>query len=92
MSLLLRGSTWHIRKTVAGVMIAESTKTGNRRLAEQIMAKRVSEVTQAVMLGGKKPIKLHKAIDEFIASRAQTAGGKTHPYILPTSSPFQTKT
>lgn len=69
MSLILRGSVWHIRKVIKGITIAESTHTGNKRLAEQIMAKRITEVTTEVVLAGKKPIKLHDAIDLFVKSR-----------------------
>lgn len=70
MTLILRGNTWHIRKTIKGIRLDESTKTSNKRIAEQIMAKRINEVTQEVVLAGKKPIKLHAAIDLFVKSRA----------------------
>lgn len=68
--MILRGNTWHIRKVIKGVTLAESTHTGNRRLAEQIMAKRITELTTELVLAGKKPIKLHDAIDLFVKSRS----------------------
>lgn len=44
MSLVKRGKIWHVRTQVAGVTIAKSTKTANRRVAEQLEAKWISEV------------------------------------------------
>lgn len=74
--LLLRGGVWHMRKVIKGVMLAESTRTGNRRLAEQILAKRVNELTQEVVLAGKRPIKLHDAIDAFVKSRSHLSSAQ----------------
>jgi len=68
--LLLRGQTWHMRFSVKGQKVAESTHTSVRREAERIMAKRKSELVQEVVLAGKKPIRLHAALDTFIASRS----------------------
>ena len=67
--LILRGQTWHIRTQIKGVMIAESTHTGIRRDAERILAKKKAELIEEVVLGNKKPIKLHDAIDLFVKSR-----------------------
>ncbi len=67
--LLLRGTTWHLRFTVKGVTVAESTHTSNRREAERIRDKRRSDLVQEVVLAGKKPIRLHAAIDLFLRSR-----------------------
>lgn len=39
MALIKRGDTWHVRKIVGGVTNARSTKTSNKRLAEQLEAK-----------------------------------------------------
>ncbi len=68
--LMLRGNTWHMRFRVKGQKVAESTHTSVRRDAERIMAKRKAELVQEVVLAGKKPIKLHDALDMFIASRS----------------------
>lgn len=67
--LILRGEIWHIRCTVKGIKIAESTHTSNRRQAEQILAKKKAALIEEVVLGGKRPIKVHAAIDLFVASR-----------------------
>lgn len=74
--LLLRGGVWHMRKVIKGVMLAESTRTSNRRLAEQILAKRINELTQELVLAGKRPIKLHDAIDAFVKSRGHLASAQ----------------
>jgi integrase/recombinase XerD len=68
--LLLRGGTWHMRFTIKGQTVAESTHTSKRQEAERILAKRRSELVQEVVLAGKKPIKLHDGIDAFVASRS----------------------
>ncbi len=39
MALIKRGDIYHVRAQVAGVMIARSTKTSNKRIAEQLEAK-----------------------------------------------------
>lgn len=67
--LLLRGDTWHMRFSVKGVAVAETTRTGNRREAERILAARRAELVQQLVLGKLKPIKLHDAIDEYQRSR-----------------------
>lgn len=74
--LILRGSTWHMRFTVRGVMVAESTHTSSRRDAERILAKRKAELVDQLVLGKLKPIKLHDAIDEFQRSRSHLPSHK----------------
>ena len=69
--LILRGDTWHMRFSVKGVLVAESTFTTSRRAAERILATRRAELVEQLVLGKLKPIKLHTAIDEFLRSRAQ---------------------
>ncbi|WP_179190262.1 site-specific integrase [Hydrogenophaga sp. IBVHS1] len=59
-----------MRFIVKGQVVAESTHTSVRRDAERILAKRRAEVVQEVVLAGKKPIKLHDALDLFIKSRS----------------------
>lgn len=68
--LLLRGGIWHMRFTLKGQTVAESTHTSIRRDAERILAKRKGALVEEVVLAGKKPIKLHDAIDLFVKSRS----------------------
>lgn len=74
--LILRGDTWHMRFTVKGVQVAESTHTSVRRDAERIVATRKAELIQHLVLEKVRPINLHKAIDEFLKTRAGTPAHK----------------
>lgn len=74
MALIKRGKIWHVRTQVGGVMIAKSTKTANKRIAEQLEAKWISEVHAEVVVAGRKPITVEKAIAVFLDSRRGTAG------------------
>ncbi len=74
MALIKRGKIWHVRIQVAGVMIAKSTKTANKRLAEQLEAKWINQIHSEVVVAGRKPVKVEKAIAVFLESRRGTAG------------------
>ncbi len=87
MALIKRGEIWHVRRMVGGVMIAKSTKTTNKRLAEQLEAKWASEVHSEVVVAGRKPITVEKAIAEFLNSRRGQAGHSSAEIKL---RPFQT--
>jgi len=65
-----------MRFTIKGQTVAESTHTSNRREAERILAKRKTELVTEVVLAGKKPIKLHAALDAFAKSRAHMKSGQ----------------
>ena len=71
--LLLRGDTYHLRFTVKGVMVAESTHTKNLREAERILNKRRAEMHTDVVLLDRRVTNLHAAIDTFCTSRATPA-------------------
>jgi integrase len=74
MSVFKRGNIYHVRAQVGGVMIARSTKSSNKRIAEQLEAKWISEVHAEVVIAGRKPVTLEKAITAFLAARRGTAG------------------
>lgn len=74
MALIKRGKIWHVRVQVAGVMIAKSTKTANKRLAEQLEAKWINQIHSEVVVAGRKPVTAGKAIASFLESRRGTAG------------------
>ncbi|MDM0042172.1 site-specific integrase [Variovorax sp. J22R193] len=88
MALLKRGKIYHVRAQVGGVMIAKSTKTANKRLAEQIEAKWISEVHAEVIVAGRKPITVEKAIEVFLASRRGTPGWESAGIKLRAFEPF----
>jgi integrase len=67
--LLLRGDTYHLRFMFKGTLIAESTFTKDRREAERVLTKKRAELHQDVMIGGKRVIKFHDAIQRYIKTR-----------------------
>lgn len=74
MALLLRGNIYHVRQQIGGVMIAKSTGTSNKKLAEAIEKKWSTEVHQEVFVAGRKPINVDKAMSEFLKLRRGMAG------------------
>lgn len=69
MALIQREGIWHVRKMVNGIMLAKSTKTTNKRQAEQIEAKWVAELVQNVLVAGQAPVTLARVMTEFLAPR-----------------------
>lgn len=76
MALTERNGTWHWRKIIQGHTFARSTKTGDKKLAEQIAALWEAEAIKEVVLKGTKPVLLHSVIKAFIDAREGTGG---HP-------------
>lgn len=74
MALLKRGKIWHVRAQIGGVLIAKSTKTANKRIAEQIEAKWISEVHAEVVVANRRPITVEKAIAAYLESRRGMKG------------------
>ncbi|MEJ7930989.1 site-specific integrase [Ramlibacter sp. AN1015] len=74
MSLKLRGGVWHFRKMINGHIISRSTKTSDKKLAEQIAAKFEHEAVKEIVFTGNKPITLHAAIEGFLKARKGTGG------------------
>jgi integrase len=74
MTLKKRGDIWHWRRMIDGQIFARSTKTSDKRLAEQMAAKWDSEVLREVVVDGTKPTTVHAAIDAFLKSRGGTGG------------------
>lgn len=74
MSLTLRNGVYHFRKTINGQVVARSTKTGDRKLAEKIAAKIEHEAVKSIMFEGVKPVTLSAAVDAFLRARKGTGG------------------
>ncbi len=68
---------WQMVFQIDGVVVRESTKTADKRLAEQIYAKRKGELFSEVVVRGRKPIKVEKALTLFRKSRVGTAGAES---------------
>jgi integrase len=49
--LTKRGGVWHIDKQIGGAKLRESTRTSDLKEAEEILAKRVTEIRQARLYG-----------------------------------------
>jgi integrase len=74
MALTERNGIWHWRKIVHGHAFARSTKTGDKKLAEQIAALWEAEAIKEVVLKGTKPVLLHSVIKAFLDARKGTCG------------------
>jgi integrase len=74
MALTERNGIWHWRKIVQGHTFARSTKTGDRKLAEQIASLWEAEAIKEVVLKGTKPVLLHSVIKAFLDARKGTGG------------------
>lgn len=74
MALTKRGDVWHWRKMINGQIHSRSTKTNDKRLAEQIVAKWEYEATRTLLVEGTKTVPVHDAIDAFLAARKGTGG------------------
>ena len=80
--LINRNGVWHMRFVLRGVAVAETTSTSNRREAELMVARRKTEILNQTMLGKLKTIKLHDAIDQFVASRAHLPSNGSRKFNL----------
>ncbi|RZI40507.1 hypothetical protein EGT07_22975 [Herbaspirillum sp. HC18] len=81
MSLKKRGGIWHWRKMINGQILARSTKTPIKKLAEQIAAQWEAEALKELVVDGTKPVLVHQVIDAFLESRKGTgsyANAGTH--------------
>jgi integrase len=74
MTVYKRGEIFHVRAQVGGIKIARTTKSSNRRVAEQLEKKWVSEVFDEVIVAGRRPITVAKAVEMFLASRRGLKG------------------
>lgn len=74
MALTERNGIWHWRKVVQGHTFARSTKTADKKLAEQIAALWEAEAIKEVVLKGSKPVLLHSVIKAFLEARKGTGG------------------
>ncbi|WP_119154832.1 tyrosine-type recombinase/integrase [Caldimonas tepidiphila] len=74
MALIKRGDVWHVRKMVDGHILARSTKTGDKKLAEQLAAKMEADFLREIIVQGTKPVTVHAAIDAFLTARIGSGG------------------
>ncbi|MFA9218492.1 MAG: hypothetical protein ACEQSK_15495 [Sphingomonadaceae bacterium] len=74
MALILRNGAWYWRKMLKGVMFSRSTQTTDKKLTEMLVRKWEREAVKAVVCEGERPVTVHDAITEFLATR-ENAGG-----------------
>lgn len=81
MSILKRGNSqfWYIQFQFQGKTYIRSSKTTNKRIAEQMEAEWKSKLHAQQFLGQKERIGLFEAIDQFCASKN---GTPNHPTLL----------
>lgn len=66
--LYRRGDIWHLRGTVAGKFVRESTRVGDRRAAEIIRARRETEILEQVTLGRQATVTFAEAALTYLES------------------------
>jgi len=81
MTLKKRGDIWHWRRMIDGQIFARSTKTSDKRLAEQMAAKWDAEVLREIVVDGTKPVTVHAAIDAFLKSKVAESGGTSNAKV-----------
>ena len=74
MALIFRNGAWYWRKMVNGVQFNRSTKTADKKQAEQLVKKWQHEAVQTVIYEGERPITVHEAIKAFLDERMHSEG------------------
>lgn len=74
MTLLLRNGIWHWKKMVNGELYARTTKTGDKKLAEQLAAVWEGEIVQQVLVMKHRPKLVHEVLGAFLKEREGTKG------------------
>ena len=70
--LRLRGGIWHIQKSVRGYgFLHESTGTGDRAQAEQVLVKRLEELRQAVVFGIRPKRRFRDVAAHYLLTQAK---------------------
>jgi len=64
--LQMRGGTWHIDKRIRGRRVCESTGTSDRQEAEEILAKRISEIREADIFGVRPKRTFRQAATKYL--------------------------
>lgn len=78
MSIIKRGNSkfWYVQFQIDHQTVIRSTKTTDRKAAEQVAAKIRAEAHSQIVLGRRKPSTLADALDRFGKSKAATSNHK----------------
>jgi len=82
MALIFKQGVWYWRKMIKGVMFNRSTKTDNKKLAEQMAKKWEHEGVQTVVYDGERPVTVHEAIEGFLIERENTGAYKNACFYM----------
>lgn len=79
MGLVKRSNSkfWYVQFQINHVTIIRSTKTSDRRVAEQVASKIRADAHDHIVMGRKKPLTLKDALDQFVASKTGTPNHKS---------------
>jgi hypothetical protein len=69
--------TWQVRRMINGKLFVRSTKTTNKKQAEQIARQYERDWVSHVVLNERQPITLGGALDMFLAAKKNEAGWRT---------------
>ncbi|MDB5919916.1 MAG: hypothetical protein JWR40_4150 [Massilia sp.] len=82
MALVQRNGVWQWRKMVDGAMINRSTRTDDRKFADQLAKKWEHEAVQQIVYEGERPVTVHEAIKGFLNHRKHMKGSPLEPSWL----------
>jgi hypothetical protein len=69
--------TWQVRRMINGKLFVRSTKTTNKKQAEQIARQYERDWVSHAVLNERQPITLGSALDTFLAAKRTEAGWRT---------------
>jgi integrase len=69
--------TWQVRRMINGKLLVRSTKTTNKKQAEQIARQYEREWVSHAVLNERQPATLGGALDTFLAAKRNEAGWRT---------------
>lgn len=72
MALKLINGVYHWRKMVDGHSFSKSTKTADKKVAEQMAVMWEADALKTVLIQGTKPVNLHAVIKAFTDARVNT--------------------
>ncbi len=92
MGLYMRGKSpfWWMTFRVNGKKVYESTKTTNKKLAEKIYAKRVTEITEGKWFDNQqaKSIRFEDMVEKYLQEHAKQRDPRTAKILLPAFSGY----
>lgn len=82
LTLYRRGSVWHVRGTVAGKAVRESTKTSDRAKAEEWKARREADIWKGDLYGERATVTFMDAAVSYMDHRGPSVNDRAYIYRL----------